>query len=236
MDVMAKKKTARKAGKDVVRVRVVYDQDTKTKVHRSGRQGPAWPSRGGAVCHQRLPVLGDGDLDCGAGITLDLARQDDRANDADNTALAEAGSQGDPELRPVARRDTFLNLSNLRLRLAPFGFGLYCKELGQKRCPSGVQTVSLFAISVSSEGIQGNSSDSRRVEGLHCNPLILYPLGLQSSLRYSCAGVAELADARDLKSRGPKVRVGSIPTPGTLKHQHFCEVSLNWATVTGVTG
>ena len=29
------------------------------------------------------------------------------------------------------------------------------------------------------------------------------------------AGVAELADARDLKSRGPKGRPGSIPGPGT---------------------
>ena len=30
------------------------------------------------------------------------------------------------------------------------------------------------------------------------------------------AGVAELADARDLKSRGPKGRPGSIPGPGTI--------------------
>ena len=31
----------------------------------------------------------------------------------------------------------------------------------------------------------------------------------------SCAEVAELADAGDLKSPGPKGRVGSIPTFGT---------------------
>src|SRR5215204_302342 len=31
----------------------------------------------------------------------------------------------------------------------------------------------------------------------------------------AAAGVAELADARDLKSRAPKGRVGSIPAPGT---------------------
>ena len=31
------------------------------------------------------------------------------------------------------------------------------------------------------------------------------------------AGVAELADAQDLKSCGPKARTGSIPVPGTIK-------------------
>ena len=38
------------------------------------------------------------------------------------------------------------------------------------------------------------------------------------------AGVAELADARDLKSRGPKGRVGSIPTPGiAIRDDSRCE-------------
>ena len=37
------------------------------------------------------------------------------------------------------------------------------------------------------------------------------------------AGVAELADARDLKSRGPKGRPGSIPGPGLRK---FASVSV----------
>ena len=43
-------------------------------------------------------------------------------------------------------------------------------------------------------------------------------MGLLRSARNDSkyAGVVELADARDSKSRGPKARVGSTPTSGTI--------------------
>ena len=39
----------------------------------------------------------------------------------------------------------------------------------------------------------------------------------------SFARMAELADARDSKSRALKRRVGSTPTPGTSQHSYFSE-------------
>ncbi|MBM2836373.1 MAG: hypothetical protein HW409_562, partial [candidate division NC10 bacterium] len=35
------------------------------------------------------------------------------------------------------------------------------------------------------------------------------------------AGVAELGDARDLKSCGPQAYAGSTPAPGTILSQHL---------------